>query len=738
MLKIRIVYAALLVAPCAFSVATKSWLHGSQSDFEKGTLKNLSLRSDGRLTLAPVFREVFDSSTAYLWALAGDSKGNLYAAGGGPSASTATLFVIDSAGKSRKLAELPGMQIQTIAVDRRDRVYAATVPDGKVYRVEPSGKYEVFYDPKAKYIWSMAFSTKGDLFVATGDQGEIHRIAADGKGSVIFRTEETHARSLAIDSKDNIVVGTEPGGLILRISPAGDGFVLFQSSKREVTAVAVTPEGVIYAAAAGNKTTTGPSSPISVQIPVPPGQISPSGGGVPPSGQRGAVPGGQSPPPVSPVPPPSVAGGSEVYRIGVDNFPQRVWMHPQDVVYAIGFDPGGRPVIGTGNRGNIYRIDSELISTLLINAAPTQVTAFTTGQRGGLYAATGNVGKVYQIGPELEKEGSYESEAMDGAFFSYWGRVRHKSDLNGGSVRFETRSGNLDRPQKNWSPWAALDTAAARVVSPSARFLQYRVSLIAAPDGKTPEVREIEVAYLAKNVAPAVEEIDVTPANYRFPPVTSTTTTAPPTINLPAIGQRRRPGPSSLSLDSISSSQSLQYAKGFAGARWAVTDPNGDQLVYKVEIRGLQEREWKLLKDNIKEKFLSWDSTAFADGDYTVRVTATDLPDNPADQALSTQIESERFTIDNTPPKISGLSGVRSAGIVTVKWRARDEKSTIQRAEYSINGADWVVVQPTTRLSDSPEHEYALTVNLEGSEQTIAVRVTDELDNQAVDKVIVR
>jgi hypothetical protein len=394
-------------------------------------------------------------------------------------------------------------------------------------------------------------------------------------------------------------------------------------------------------------------------------------------------------------------------------------------------------VIGTGNKGNIYRIDSEIISTLLINSAPTQVTAFTTGPRGRLYAATGNVGKIYQIGPELEKEGSYESEPLDGAFFSYWGRIRHKSDLNGGSVKFETRSGNLDRPQKNWSSWAPVDSTAARATSPSARFLQYRVNLTAAADGKTPEVREIEVAYMAKNVAPAVEEIDITPANFRFPPVTSSSPPAPPTISLPPIGQRRR-APSSLSLDSLSSSQTMQYAKGSLGVRWAVTDPNGDQLTYKVEIRGLQEREWKLLKDNLREKHLSWDSTGFADGDYIVRVTATDRPDNPADQALSTQIESERFTIDNTPPQILGLTGARSGSTITVKWRARDEKSTIQRAEYSVNGGEWIAVQPTTRLSDSPEHEYTLNIDFEGAEQTVAVRVTDDLDNQAVDKVIVR
>ena len=62
------------------------------------------------------------------------------------------------------------------------------------------------------------------------------------------------------------------------------------------------------------------------------------------------------------------------------------------------------PILGTGNKGNIYRIDSDLVSTLLINASPTQVTAFTAGPKGRLFAATGNVGKIYQVGPELAED----------------------------------------------------------------------------------------------------------------------------------------------------------------------------------------------------------------------------------------------------------------------------------------------------------------------------------------------
>ena len=80
-------------AVCLLPSKQRAGCTPAKRDFEKGTLKNLSLRSDGRLTLAPVFRELFDASTAYLWALAGDSKGNLYTGGGGPSASTAKLFM---------------------------------------------------------------------------------------------------------------------------------------------------------------------------------------------------------------------------------------------------------------------------------------------------------------------------------------------------------------------------------------------------------------------------------------------------------------------------------------------------------------------------------------------------------------------------------------------------------------------------------------------------------------------
>jgi hypothetical protein len=729
-LKFSVVALATLGA--CFAVETRFWEQGDRSDFEKGTLHHLSLRSDGRIFLAPDFVEVFDSSTPYLWAIAADSKGNLYTAGGGSGSGSAKLFMIDAAGKSRAFAELEGLEIHALVVDSSGAVYAATDPDGKVYKIGPDGKAQVFYDPHQKYIWALAFNRKGDLFIATGDQGEIHRVGRDGQGSVFFKTEETHARSLAIDSDDNLIVGTEPGGLVLRVSPTGQGFVLYQAPKREITAVAVAKDGAIYAAGVGNKTTAPVPAPVQ-PLPPPPAVITAA-----PGGSMTVNPQRTNPPPTFATGAPAISGGSEVYRINPDGSPHKSWANTQDIVYAIAFDSNGQALLGTGNRGKIYRLDSDVISTELLDASPTQVTGFGKGSKGELYAVTGNIGRVYRLGPGFEKSGSFESEILDASSFSYWGRISYRGK---GNIVVSTRSGNLNRPESNWSPWARLtaDSGEAicdscgggRVGSPSARFLQYKVELAGTPS----EVSFVEIAYIAKNEAPSVEDVEITPPNYRFPsPILSITPST--SITLPPIGQPRRS--SSSSAMELGTSQTLNYAKGYVGARWSAFDEDGDALIYRVEIRGVKESGWKLLKDAVKEKYLSWDSTAFPDGEYVIRVTASDSPSNPRDQALEGSLEGDPFLIDNTPPQILKLGAAIAGSKIDVHWKARDARSNIDKAEYSVNGGEWLLIQPVTKLSDSPEEDYHLVIDRGQGEQVIAVRVNDEYDNQAVDKVVVK
>jgi len=240
-------------------------------------------------------------------------------------------------------------------------------------------------------------------------------------------------------------------------------------------------------------------------------------------------------------------------------------------------------------------------------------------------------------------------------------------------------------------------------------------------------------------VEPHVDEIEITDANYRFPaPSASTVSGTAQMLALPPMGRRTPQSPPAFGVEPVTITPSMIFAKGHLGARWMASDPNGDAMLYTVEIRGMNEQEWKPLRDRISEKYLSWDTTAFTDGEYRLRVTASDAPGNPPAEALLSRTESAPFLIDNTPPKISGLTAVRNGGRVQVRWHAADALNILSKAEYSLDGGDWIVAAPATGLSDSLELDYDVSIAAGPGEHTIAVRVYDEYDNLSTDKVVVR
>jgi hypothetical protein len=160
--------------------------------------------------------------------------------------------------------------------------------------------------------------------------------------------------------------------------------------------------------------------------------------------------------------------------------------------------------------------------------------------------------------------------------------------------------------------------------------------------------------------------------------------------------------------------------------------------VFKLEIRGESETGWKPMRDNLRERYYSWDSTGYPDGKYRVRVTASDAPSNTPEQALTSSRESDRFLIDNTAPEIGGLTAIAQAAKIEVRFHARDALNALAKAEYSVNGGEWKVVEPTTRLTDSEEHDYRFEIDRGPGEATIAVRVSDAYENEAIAKTVVK
>lgn len=724
------VLPALAAATALLAVETKTWTQSDAAEFEKGTLKGLALRSDGKLTLAPLFREIHDPAVPHIWALATGANGAIYAGG-----AEGKIFAIPNSGAPRLLATLEGGSVYAMVAGRNNELYAAVSPDARIYRISADGNATLFHTSKAKYIWALAVD--GDqLVAATGEPGQIHRIDSKGQASLLYDTGEAHVRSLARGRQDVLYAGTEPGGLVLRVTAQGQGFVVHQTGRREVTALALQSDGSLWAAAAGRKTALpAPIIPPPTTTPAPATAPSGAAAGSAQQTQTTIRPIAAAPPTLGPSAA-SLAGGSEIWHIMPDGEPRLRWTEAQEIVYALAVGRDGKPVAATGNQGYLFRLDSEVLSTRLADAEPSQLTALAVMADGSIAVAAANPGRVYRLGPGLEREGTAESDLLDAQSFTYWGRLRYEGELNGGEIQFETRSGNLDRAEQHWSPWAPVTD---RVSSPAARFLGWRATLKASPGGKSPELSLVEVAYQDKNVAPSVDSIEVTPANYRFPASSSLISSSSSTLTLPPIGQKRRSTPSSAS-SQPSGNVTMNYAKGWIGARWKSSDANGDTTHFKLEIRGVEEREWKLLKDEVEENRYSWDATAFADGTYVLRVTATDQPDNYPGQGLTAQAESVPFLIDQTPPAVEGLSARVEGSKIAIRFRGVDVHSALSSAEYSLNGGAWVAAQPTTRITDSRSHDYAVEIDRPAgpAEFTIAVRVTDDHDNVAVHKTVLR
>ncbi|MFL6415788.1 MAG: hypothetical protein ACJ74Y_08980 [Bryobacteraceae bacterium] len=721
-----------LFAACtsAFAVETRVWDQSSQAEFARGTTKNVSIRSDGHISLAPTTKELDSTSIPYLWAVVQDSKGTVYYGGGAPTGATTKILALSPGGKPRVLAEVPGLEIHALAVDAQDRLYAAVLPDAKVYRIDSAGKPQLFFDPKAKYVWAMHFDREGNLFLATGDAGIIYRVTPDGKGEKFFDSEETHVRSMILDGSGNLIVGTEPSGLVLRVSPKGQSFVLYETGKREVTAVAE-HDGLIYVTAVGNK-----SAPATVTGAPPVLPSTP-----PPANAAGTPRAGTNPPSL---PPPvgsltaSVSGGSDVYRIDKEGYAERIWNSSTDVAYAISFDANGKPLVGTGNKGVVYRIDSDQLSTQLLNMPPTQITALLPGKGGLTYVATGNVGNLYSMSSSLEATGSLTSEVLDTHDFAYWGKAHLTSTANGGNIVLEAHSGNLNNPGTNWSPWkkVSVPKEGGQVEAPPARFLQYRLTLNCSANAASPELSAVDIAYLPKNIAPKIGAIEVAPFNYRQPPSNSALersalpSGSPSTLTLPAVGQRRSNAAGTLE---TAGSSTLQYSKGSVTVRWNANDANSDPLVYTVEIRGKDGGAWRRLKENLSDRFYAFDSSAFPDGEYVARIIATDAGANIPSEALTGSLESDPFTIDNTPPEIVNLRAAAAANSkLQITFTAKDALSWVDKAEYSRNGSDWTLLNPVNKVTDSQTLSYQFETP---AGETIAVRVFDEDDNVVVKQV---
>src|SRR5207302_1379148 len=190
---------------------------------------------------------------------------------------------------------------------------------------------------------------------------------------------------------------------------------------------------------------------------------------------------------------------------------------------------------------------------------------------------------------------------------------------------------------------------------PPARFAQWKAVI---HDGRSGDgISWITLAYLPRNVAPVIDAIAMQDAGVRAQASIIIQTGQQPTVNL---RQPQSANPTGVVVTQTSPLRFEQppqgfHEKGYQSVLWSAHDDNEDELRFSIYFRGENETDWKLLKDKLEQKFYSWDSTAMPDGAYYLKIVATDATSNSPALALTTERESERFVVDNTPPVVDEL-----------------------------------------------------------------------------------
>ncbi len=718
-----------------WSVNPQFWNTESYSEFAKGKLSNLSLSREGHLSLAPQFKSLFNADQALIWGAAYDSKnGDLFVGTGHDG----KVFKVDRKGESSLFFDASELDVLALALDSERNLYAATSPDGKIYKIDSKGKASVFFDPEDKFIWDLRWDSRGTLYVATGSKGRIYKVNKEGKGELLFESGQTNLMCLEIDAEGNVLAGSEPDGYLYRISPQGKAFVLYDSSMREIHQVAVDPSGNIYFIGISSPavTSAGMTRPPVESAPTPFTLTGPLGT------ERKMDEGTPLPSPTT-IPQPmrldTAPLKSAIYRINRDQLVETLWSAENETAFALLVEKDGQLLFSTGQKGKIYRLEIRKKPVLLMETAEEQTTRLISGS-GEVYACTSNLARVYRMTPAFSEEGSYESDVKDTQSTPTWGDIQWRSELpEKTSLQLFTRSGNTQKPDKTWSDWSTAYTRSEgeKIKSPPARYIQYKAALKGNKD-KSPQLTMVSLPFLPRNFPPEIKYISVLPPGVALQASAGggsrSAQSGVDQASAEASGAKSLVNPGG----SVSIPPRRVFQKGAQSIQWESEDRNGDDLIYTVYLKGEKEETWRLLREEVEERFVTLESDSLPDGKYQIRVQVSDSPSNPRAKALSGEMVSPVFEIDNTPPQVQVTGQDGKASAVCVIFKASDTGSGLRKAEVSLDGKDWEPVYPIDGVLDSKTEEFEFRrESLPSGEHTVTLRVYDSSGNVGLGKSLV-
>jgi hypothetical protein len=351
-------------------------------------------------------------------------------------------------------------------------------------------------------------------------------------------------------------------------------------------------------------------------------------------------------------------GENSVYGVGVDGNVDEIFRE-KCLILSLAMQED-RILVGTGQEGRLFLIDSVRKTRQTLARLPSgQIQAMAAEPAGSSVLGTGVPGQLWRVSNRFSDRGLFASNVFDAKLQARWGKGQVRAEIPAGTrLAVEYRAGNVEEPDETWSAWSA-DAATL----PLSRFLQYRATLESADGRSTPSLASVSVYFGTINRPPVVESLDV-----------------PDLVGKPIID-----------------------SAGKLAIRWKGSDPNGDTLVYDVEIRKEGWPDWVAVARELTASELSWEPGSLPSGIYRLRVIASDAPSNRQEEKLTGSATSAGFVLDRDAPIVTISSAEAKEGKIEVAVSAKDGDTRLTSAAYSLDGRDWWPIFPDDGLFDSME-----------------------------------
>jgi hypothetical protein len=373
-------------------------------------------------------------------------------------------------------------------------------------------------------------------------------------------------------------------------------------------------------------------------------------------------------------------------------------------------------------------VDREERVSLLLQQSSEQVYALAPLD-SKIYVLSNNPCYFGLLLTEQRFVGEYIGPVLDARTQASWGRVVWDAAVpEGAAVQLQSRSGNTGEPNATWTDWSPFYAKTEeQILSPKARFLQMKVVLRTQTGKASPVFNKLTLFYLQSNIAPSVTRLEFLKPNEVY-------------LKLPdndevILGVERNLAEIPSKKDDLRMGMAARKGerKGFQTISWDAADENGDTLRYSLAIRKDGEAEWRPLEDAWTETIYAFDTLAYPDGTYFLKLTASDSPSNPVGLDLRSDKISPPLVVDNSQPVIKGFTAVRNGASLDIAFQAEDSYSYIEEAKVLVRPGEWRVIFPVDGIADSRSEPYKISLKLPaGAENQVTVRVRDSYGNVGV------